>query len=124
MKLTDILENYEDEDDDEMDAYFDSFHKMTEPEMIASVKEDPDNIMHMPNATPKVMIAAVKEYGGALRNFWMDRDIPKEVINTALTEPSFVTNGRDYDSLVKDMFADNSILMNKWLRYGKNMRNM
>jgi hypothetical protein len=126
MKLDEILESFEPEDDEEaaMDAYFDKFHKMTEPQMIAAVKEDPDNIMHMSNATPKVLMAAVKEYGGALRNFWMDHDVPKEVINTALTEPTFVHNKRDYDNLVKDMFADNGILMNKWIRYGNNMRNM
>lgn len=130
MKLDEILESFEPEEDDDdydeeaaMDAYFDKFHNMTEPQMIAAVKEDPDNIMHMSNATPKVMMAAVKTYGGTLRNFWMEKP-SKEIVNAALTEPSFVSNARDYNNLVKDMFADNGILMNKWIRYGQNMRDM
>lgn len=127
MKLDEIIENYSyDNDEDEdaaMEEYFDRFTRMTEPEMIAAVKEDPDNIMHMSHATEKVQLTAVKEYGGALRNFWADRP-SKAVVNAALTEPTFVHDKRSYDALVKDMFADNSILMNKWLRYGDNMRNM
>jgi hypothetical protein len=128
MKLDEILESFEPEDDDydeeaAMDAYFDKFRNMTEPQMIAAVKEDPDNIMHMPHATEKVQLTAVKEYGGALRNFWAERP-SKAVVNAALTEPTFVHDARSYDALVKDMFADNSIMMHKWIRYGQNMRNM
>ena len=132
MKLDDLLEGYyqhtgeyeDDDNDSDMDEYFNQFHNMTEPEMLAVVKEYPNNIAHMPNATPKVMMLAVKEYGGSILTFYHRPTVPNNVISSALTEPAFIHQVDTYNDFVKTYFKDNVVLCNKWLRYADNIRGM
>jgi hypothetical protein len=54
-------------------------------------------------------------------------DPTANVIKRLLTEPMFINAAprfHIYDDFVKEHFKDNTVLMNKWLRYGKNMREM
>lgn len=42
-------------------------------------------------------------------------------INSLFTNPEFIETGKVYDDVVRRIFKDNNVIMNKWLRYGKNM---
>lgn len=50
------------------------------------------------------------------------KDPVKEVVKTALTKDNFIKYWpAAYKQFVTEYFKDNSILMNKWLRYADNM---
>ncbi len=67
-----------------------------------------------------VQIAAVSQDGAAIISI----DNPSNpVIKTALTNQSFVEKEVWYNSTIEKLFANNTLLMKKWLRYGENMRN-
>ena len=110
MKLDDLLEGYyqhtgeyeDDDNDSDMDEYFNQFHNMTEPEMLA----------------------VVKEYGGSILTFYHRPTVPNNVISSALTEPAFIHQVDTYNDFVKTYFKDNVVLCNKWLRYADNIRGM
>jgi hypothetical protein len=76
-----------------------------------------------------VKMAAVKTYGGAI--VWIPNP-SNELLKVALVDPTFINlrqatqNGivSPYDSFVKEHFKNNSILMNKWLRYAQNIRDL
>lgn len=122
MKLNELI--IETAEDDEYDAYIDRFHNMSEDEMLRSVEEDPDTIMYMSNAPKHVQLAAVNKDGAAIMNFIYDLDLDKDkdVIYAAFTNPKFIHQKRAYEDTIKDLYADNALLMNKWLRYGQNIR--
>jgi hypothetical protein len=48
----------------------------------------------------------------------------KEQITTALTDPEFIEETDLYTDFVKKIFKDNTVLLNKWMRYGENVRSM
>lgn len=52
--------------------------------------------------------------------------ISKDLLNSILTNESLIKYKAHpiYDKFIKDYFKDNTILMNKWLRYAQNMRSM
>jgi hypothetical protein len=55
------------------------------------------------------------------------RSVPhptKEHVTTALTDPEFIQEPDLYTDFVKKHFKDNTVLLNKWMRYGENMRGM
>jgi hypothetical protein len=72
----------------------------------------------------EVQLAAVKNYGRSILEIQEMVPHPsKEVIGTAFSEPKFMaTTG--YPDVVRKFFKDNTILVNKWLRYRDNMRDM
>ena len=54
-----------------------------------------------------------------------DYVLPNNIITLALTNTQFIKqNFIGYKEFVQRQFADKSILMNKWLRYGENMRSI
>lgn len=48
----------------------------------------------------------------------------KLIVSKSLTDPEFIQFKVTYDDFVKEYFKDNSVLMNKWLRYADNIREM
>ncbi len=69
--------------------------------------------------TEEEQLAAVKQDGRAIRYI----DNPSmEVIKIALTNQTLIDDVYTYNNQVKRLFANNALLMNKWLRYGENMR--
>lgn len=55
------------------------------------------------------------------------RSVPhptKEQVTTALTDPEFIQEEDLYTDFVKKIFKDNTVLLNKWMRYAENMRGM
>jgi hypothetical protein len=102
----------------------------TEENQLAVVKQDWPAIEVLLRAgvtvPESVMLAAVSKNGAALHIIYIViKDLPKAVVTTALTEPNFIHMGTDfYGQFVKDYFKDNTVLMNKWLRYRDNMRDI
>ncbi len=45
-----------------------------------------------------------------------------EMIKYALTNPSVIEDKQFYESTVRKLFANNTLLMKKWIRYGEAMR--
>jgi hypothetical protein len=77
-------------------------------------------IMYIKNPCEAAQLSAVRDNGVNVME--IKHPLPS-VIKSTLTNPEFVLNGEDYRRVVKRLFADNNILMKKWLRYGETMRN-
>lgn len=69
--------------------------------------------------TDNIKLAAVKLHGA---NIEYITNPTTEQLTTALTEKQFVKWDFVYDKFVKIYFKDNTLLMNKWLRYAKGIR--
>jgi hypothetical protein len=151
MKLQELLENYDDEDIDWSEkAQLDSVeangdnlewiirdHGMPSEKVLqAAVKESPGAISYILDAdeipSEAVQLITAKGYGETIIELH-HRHIPlsKQVLNAGLTEYNFIhvddTNNphmMSYDDFVKLYFKNNTVLMNKWLRYAKNVREM
>ncbi len=114
---------------------------MTEEEQLSYVSRCGGFIRFIENPSEAVQLAAVNKDGSAIQDIenphesvqmmaiqkgaWVicsiDCPSPK-AIKTALTTQSFINNSYDYDRTVKKIFADNALLMKKWLRYSESMR--
>jgi hypothetical protein len=71
------------------------------------------------NPSEAVQLAAVAQHGSAIMHI---KDPSPVVIKTALTNPELIRYSITFDEAVKKLFANNSLLMKKWLRYGEAMR--
>lgn len=80
-----------------------------------------------------VLHAAVEAFPAAVKFVvpFMDKP-PKDWVQKALTDEKWIMYKRhftepalnDYDTFVKHHFKGNTILMNKWLRYAQNIREL
>lgn len=102
----------------------------TEENQLAVVKQDwpaVDALLRAKIKVPEsVLLEAVSKNGAAINTIYkFVKNLPKSVVTTALTEPNYIHMGTDfYGEFVKDYFKNNTILMNKWLRYRDNMRDI
>lgn len=56
---------------------------------------------------------------------WLITPPDPDVLKQCLMSDRFIINYRDgYETLVKRQFKDNSVLLNKWLRYAENVRKL
>jgi hypothetical protein len=96
---------------------------LTVPEDViqTAVRKLPANITQVKKPSEELKLLAVSKNGSLIKGF---HNPSKELLNAALTEPKFVKSEKDYNKFVKQQFKDNTVLMNKWLRYGDNMRSM
>jgi hypothetical protein len=70
----------------------------------------------------KVKLAAVKHMG---MNLTLIPNPTPEMIKIGLTDEEFIMDYPDeYDRTVKHIFKNNTIMMNKWLRYAENVGNL
>jgi hypothetical protein len=118
----------------------------TEEEQLAVVKRTAYAIKHIKNPSEAVQLAAVAQDGFAICYVIDNRNVPSEavqmlavkqdvytihvirnpapaVIKAALTNSALVHQVLEYEYLVNKLFADNALLMKKWIRYGETMRN-
>jgi hypothetical protein len=86
---------------------------------LAAVGNNGYAIRHIKNPSEAVQLAAIGNNKLALR--WVIN--PTQLaIRTTLTDQRLIDDYMFYEDVVKKLFKDNSLLMNKWLRYGKAMR--
>ncbi len=98
-----------------------SSHKKryNEKEALEAVKHWGPAIQFMENPSEAVKLAAVQNNSYALKFI----DNPSQLILlTALKDQRFINQQFDYDRFIKKHFANNTLLMKKWLRYGQVMR--
>jgi hypothetical protein len=114
----------------------------SESEQIAAVACDYDNVGRISNPSETVQLAAVAANGFAIKFIKNPCEAAQlasvskvgsairyienpsnKVILIALKQPNFIRRRDDYAMIVKDLFKDNTILINKWLRYAEMVRN-
>jgi hypothetical protein len=72
--------------------------------------------------TPTEQLEAVTQYGGIVCMF---QHPTKEAVKVALVEPKWISSDDEtYEEFVEEYFKNNTILMNKWLRYAQNIRDL
>jgi hypothetical protein len=86
---------------------------------LAAIKQKPTLIKYLKNPAAEVQMLAVSKDGFTIKGI---KDPSLEVIRAALQNPKTIRKQPQYDKLVKHIFKDNTMLMNKWLRYGETMR--
>lgn len=85
---------------------------------VAYVKINNSNI----NFPPAVTKLAVEKWGWPIT---VVEDPSPALVKSALTCEHFIKqNGTSYKTYVQQLFPDNSIMVNKWLRYAENIRGM
>ncbi|MCK9369671.1 hypothetical protein M0R04_07165 [Candidatus Dojkabacteria bacterium] len=87
---------------------------------LMAVKQWGPAIVYILNPSEAVQMAAVKCISGSIQYIEHPKD---SVIKTALTDPGFIFQSDNYNKEVMRIFKDNTLLMKKWIRYGKVMRN-
>jgi hypothetical protein len=116
MKLVELLEEFRETT---------ILRGMSLPEQVAAIQKKPSDFAYIldinSNPPDELKLAAIKGHGGWIEHI---QDPTPEMIKAALTEHNFVTNEIKYDPYIKKLFKDNSIMMNKWLRYAENVRSM
>jgi hypothetical protein len=86
---------------------------------IAAVNTDAESIQFIENPTEKVQRLAIDADPWNID--YINNPSPA-ILSLALKNPKVYTNQEYYDGCVKRYFADNIILMKKWIRYGQAMR--
>jgi hypothetical protein len=92
--------------------------------------DNTDDFIYIQNPSNAMLLRAVRKQGGLLLlnalNLQHFKEQPsKELINTALTDSNFIKKiPKRYEMLVQRLFKDNTVLMNKWLRYAENIREL
>lgn len=143
MKLKELLEDAT--DIDTLQRLNQATTVMRGPETISTIKEllatgkVTDDIVKklltttssINSVVQKLSIAGFK-FSKELQQIAIDRnpfnisyikDPNPEVLKHALASNEFITGWPEtYDDTVKRVFKDNALLMNKWLRYAKNVR--
>ncbi|MCK9369656.1 hypothetical protein M0R04_07090 [Candidatus Dojkabacteria bacterium] len=113
----------------------------SEKEQIDLVTKDGLSIRHIEHPSLAVQMAAINQYSWAIRYIknpseaiqltavaiaaWVVRYIDNpttKVLLTALKDLKFIKDEEEYNGFVKKYFANNTLLMKKWLRYGEAMR--
>jgi hypothetical protein len=109
---------------------------------LAAVTQYYGAIRHIKNPSEAVQLAAIDQYYWAIThiknpseaaqiavinaNVWAIRYIDNpttKVLLIALKDSEFINDKEEYDNFIKWQFANNTLLMKKWLRYGETMRN-
>lgn len=95
---------------------------LSEQEQIKHVTEEWHNIGDITNPSEVVQIAAVNANSPAIMfitnptNTVLDMVIPNEYL--------IVSWPTSHTDLIKKRYKDNTVLMNKWLRYAENIRSL
>jgi hypothetical protein len=93
----------------------------TEKVQLLAVSLNAYTIRSIKNPSEAVQLEAIREGNGRVVQFL--ENPTASAIKAALTQQGLIDDSMDYTRIVKKLFANNTILMNKWLRYGEAMRN-
>ncbi|MCK9369786.1 hypothetical protein M0R04_07770 [Candidatus Dojkabacteria bacterium] len=87
---------------------------------IAAVHRNPIVIRHLPDSSEVVQLSAIADLQGWAIQFI--HNPTTKVLLTALKDLKFIKDEEEYETFIKQYFANNTLLMKKWLRYGQAMR--
>jgi hypothetical protein len=80
-----------------------------------------DAIRKIDNPSPKVQIFVVTKNPFAILSI---KNPTSEAVSSVLTNERFINSIDVYNKFVKQFFKNNTVLMNKWLRYAENIREL
>jgi hypothetical protein len=93
----------------------------SESVQLAAVRRNGYLVGTIPSPSEAVQLAAVNSSPAAITSI---KGIPSTTaIKLALTNANFISWEIEYNDTVKELFKDNNLLMQKWLRYGETVRN-
>ncbi|MCK9369658.1 hypothetical protein M0R04_07100 [Candidatus Dojkabacteria bacterium] len=92
----------------------------SEAVQIAAVSKRGLAIQDIENQSEAVQLAAFKENTSAIHFF---KNPTQKVLLKCLTSQEFINCNIGYNQALTKFFANNTLLMKKWLRYGEVMRN-
>ena len=147
MKLIDIFEASTDINDMSEEVqlaavkgYGDAIRFIKNPSpavQLAAVKQDAYAIQFIKNPSPAVQLAAVKRRGLAIEYIKNPSlEVQLAAVNQSvyaiqyienpphewITLPSVIKIKDLYDPMIKKIYANNNLLIKKWIRYGDTMR--
>lgn len=95
------------------------FTRVTEDMWIEAVKQYGYLIMYNFNPSEEVQLIAVKDSPHVIKHI---RNPSPAVAKLVLTDAFFIKRStNEYIEFVKKYFKNNTLLMNKWIRYAKNI---
>ncbi len=86
---------------------------------MAAINQYSWAIQHIKNPPEIVQLAAININGWSVK--YIDNPT-KPVLLKALKSQDFIDDDKSYNDFIKKYFANNTLLMKKWLRYGEAMR--
>lgn len=114
MKLNELLENT-----DEWESIDTDINNLPYEDQRFQIFADPSSIEYLTNPSEDLQLTAIRNHGQYIKYI---KNPTRNVITKALTDPNFVQNVQTYDPYVRKLFKDNTLMMNKWLRYAENVR--
>jgi hypothetical protein len=98
--------------------------ELTDEQLIGGLYNHQIHLVDIPNPSRAVLEWVIKERPYFLVELHDVHIIPKDLVKQILTSEDFMLNWHEtlYPRFVQEYFKDNTIMMNKWLRYGKNVR--
>lgn len=79
------------------------------------------SIKYIKNPTPTAQMDAVKRTCGMILHI---EDPCQEVIDYVLSSQDLIIFKNTWDEIITKIFKDNSIMANKWIRYGDRVRTL
>lgn len=101
-------------------------HVQSQKAIEVALKKNPWNIGYVKTPTTEQMMKAIKQDSSVIRSLATKDNItlPNEVIQAGLTSDQFI-HGQSkeyYDKTIQLIFPTNTLLINKWIRYGDKRR--
>jgi hypothetical protein len=91
------------------------FENPSEVVQIAAVKQNPYAVTFIDIPSELVQLATVEKFAWAIEYI---KNPTQAVIRSALKNTTLINNPPAYADTVNELFADNSLLAKKWIRYG------
>jgi hypothetical protein len=91
----------------------------SERDQLKAVTKNGFVIEYIKNPSEAVQIAAINKAKYVIAYI---NNPTQDVIKIALTNQELIDNHAYYERVIKRLFADNVLLMKKWIRYGEVMR--
>lgn len=100
--------------------------ELSDKQLIGGLYNHKIHLNDIPYPSRKVLEWVIKERPYFLEELDDMHIIPEDLVKKVLTSEEFILDWHErlYDQFVQEYFKNNSILMNKWLRYAKNIRDM
>jgi hypothetical protein len=103
-------------------SYGENIGKIDNPSeavQLAAVNNYGPAIAYIKNPSEGVQLAAISQQGYLIKYI---NNPTQTVLLTVLKDLRFINNQGIYEKAVRRLFANNTLLMKKWLRYGEAMR--
>jgi hypothetical protein len=100
--------------------------ELSDDQLIGGLYNHKIHLADIPNPSRKVLEWVIKERPYFLVELHDIHIIPEDLVKKILVSEDFMLNWHErlYNQFVEEYFKNNTILMNKWLRYAQNIRSL